>query len=248
MRSTQPSKTPILIHFDTEWSERYSNALIDLDDHGVHTGAEWLSRLDSGPVADRDELLLELLRKAQAGSVPAERTVLKSMMPKIVIHARVAYRRGQSYADSTVIALSAGWEAIRTINTDRSSARIRRTLGMEILHIITSTEHIQAEVPTEDMTLSSILEESMPTPDPYVASTDPVGSLIKVLSWAVDAKVVTREEVAFIARAELGERSLVELAEEEGQSYEAFRKRVLRSRKRLTEAVGQYMSRYAAWE
>ncbi len=119
---------------------------------------------------------------------------------------------------------------------------------MKILNIITSTEHLNPEVSVADEDLTEIVEESMPVPDPFVASSDPIASLVKILSWAVDAKVISRAEVAFLAKTELGERTLVELAEEEGQSYEAFRKRVLRTRKRLTDAIGTHMSRYTAWE
>ncbi len=49
--------------------------------------------------------------------------MLKLMMPKIVLHARVAFRRCANPADSKAIALAAGWEAIKTINTDRAPPR-----------------------------------------------------------------------------------------------------------------------------
>lgn len=249
MPSTRTNRDPALVRIDAEWTNRHSRALVDLDQRGIRTAGEWVATYRAVDVTTKDELLLDLLRAAQAGNQPAERAVLKLMMPKIVLHARVAFRRCANPADSKAIALAAGWEAIKTINTDRAPPeKVSRALGMKILNIITSTEHLNPEVSVADEDLTEIVEESMPVPDPFVASSDPIASLVKILSWAVDAKVISRAEVAFLAKTELGERTLVELAEEEGQSYEAFRKRVLRTRKRLTDAIGTHMSRYTAWE
>lgn len=250
MSQPRLTSTPVVRMFDTEWDEQYSTALIDLDDHGVQPGAEWLRDLNTGEVEHRDIVLLELLRKAQAGNVAAERTIIKSMLPKIIAHARSVFRRFDTWDDCTAVAMASAWEVVHTLSTDRAATRLRRTLGMEILHRLTRAETTpkHADTPTEDDQLNALIESANPEQDPYAASTNPMESLVKVLVWAVDAGVVSREDVAFIARADLGDKSIVELAEEAGENYNTYFRRIARARKRLTDAIGEHMSRYVSWE
>ncbi len=70
MPSTRTNRDPALVRIDAEWTNRHSRALVDLDQRGIRTAGEWVATYRAVDVTTKDELLLDLLRAAQAGNQP----------------------------------------------------------------------------------------------------------------------------------------------------------------------------------
>jgi hypothetical protein len=130
-------------------------------------------------------------------------------------------------------AIAAGWETIRTYNL-KHHGRIHANLTLGTLrnicgrptandvHIADRTETVAPE------TFDDLIDD---WEEPAEAR------LLKLFTWAVDTSVVTRDEVALLARASLSGKKAKDVAAELGITVDVLRHKVYRIRDRISVAV-----------
>jgi len=220
---------------EQEWTDRHADRLFDFDGIGTVTGGALLERIFASGDRDRDRLLYRLLELAHAGDQGAERILVQSLIPIAKHHAhRVRVLDGFSHADRVGIAIAAAWNVVRRYPM-RRTAKVRENLGMEILaeltpkpdanerHIHRYTETVSAE------DLEDLMDGWTPRPEPEV-------QLVRIFTWAIDHDVVTRDQVALLTRAYLGEMDMDTLAAELEVKTDTLYKRVARIRTRIADA------------
>ena len=199
-----------------------------------HTDFESMIRASRG--ADQDALLHTLLRLGHDGSTTADRVVLQALVPAAQrIAQRVRSLDDLDRADRPGYAMGAAWESIRTYRLHLQE-RVMANLTMNLLRFLspkpTENERLIAArtITVSDEFLETVATAWMPEPAPEV-------QLANLLTWAVDTRVLTRDEVALLVRATLGKQDHATIAADMGLSREGLHSRLTRIRKRLAAAA-----------
>lgn len=253
----------VLDLLNREWQTRHATATYDFDELGIMTGAELVQYLSvrSAPKVDQDARLHQAITLAQASRTPAAqaagRAVLQRMIPTAVRLAATCTALVSISTDEAIgTAVSCLWQAIQCY-----PAHIRRsvqgTLQLNTLSLINSTEGVRRRerrvdvIPTDadDLDVLADREEEID----YELGSSATGDrsfddLVRVLTWAIDTKVLEREEVSILARADLGDaEDRAELAKDLGCTAGTMTKRVWRIRKKLIDAVRTYVTEHGSW-
>ena len=254
----------VLDLLNREWQTRYATATYDFDGLGCMTGAELVQHLSARdvPKADQDARLHQAITLSHAGRTPAAqaagRAVLQRMIPSAVRLAATCTALVSISTDEAIgTAVSCLWQAIQCY-----PAHIRRsvqgTLQLDTLNLINSSEGFVRRarrrmdvVPTEDSTLDVLADREGEIDYELGASVTGDRSfddLVRVLTWAIDTKVLEREEVSILARADLGDAGdRAELAKDLGCTEGTMNKRVWRIRTKLVNAVRSYVAEHGSW-
>lgn len=253
----------VLDLLNREWQTRHAAVTYDFDELGCMTGAELVQHLSARdvPKADQDARLHQAITLAHASRTSAAqaagRAVLQRMIPSAVrLAATCTALVGIGTDEAIGTALSCLWQAIQCY-----PAHIRRsvqgTLQLNTLSLINSTEGVRRRdrriqvLPTEDSILQ-ILAEREDELDLALGSSatgdQSFDDLVRVLTWAIDTKVLTRKDVSILARADLGDaEDRAELARDLGCSAATMTKRVWRIRNKLVDAVRAYVAENGSW-
>lgn len=193
----------------------------------------------------KDAVLRELLAAGVAGDELALHTVVRLYLPKAVKFARsCAALRGMELDDAIATSVSAIWQAARTYPIHRASSP-SSNLHLNALSIITGGAAKDAELTVEDDYLEARLnlENHEPTPDEDLA---------EVLAWALETRVLDRDEIRLMVRYYLADEAALAdnreaIADELGVSPTALQKRASRIRIRLIEAVKSHIATVGRW-
>lgn len=183
---------------------------------------------------DSDAPLLALITLTQSGDETASRTLLQTMLGKLHHLGRTAIGRGLD--DAAHEALAAFYTAASTYPLERNT-KVASNLSMRCLHALPHPRGpLECSLGLEEADpdrLEALLQRAERTP------SDPTDELVTLLTWALDEKVLTTDQVAL-----LGQRYLAatpptseELAEIYGVSPSAMRKRCAAAIRTLSEAV-----------
>jgi DNA-directed RNA polymerase specialized sigma24 family protein len=235
MTTTFLRTTPLVTQLNSEWAT-VAGRLIDCGGYGDRTGADLLAAIRQSKGAEQDALLHELLRLGREGNTAAERVVLQALIPAAQrIAQRVRGLEQMDRADRAGYAIGAAWESIRGYRL-HLRVRVMANLTMNMLRLLaprpTANERLVAArtITVTDQFLESVSATATPDPSAEV-------QLAGVLSWALDAGVLTQEQVALLVRAALSDQSHSVIAAEVGLSLEGLRSRLKRIRKRLSTAA-----------
>lgn len=147
--------------------------------------------------------------------------------------------------DAQAIALGAMWEAIR-IHPDPASTAVLHRLGMDALGIITRT-HTRLVKDPEFATSPELVDEAREsaTSEPDVSTLE---DLATVLRWALEAGIVSRNDIRVLAAVDLGEPAdRNALAAEFNIAVSSLVRRSHRIRSRLRAAIGDEIAAYGRW-
>lgn len=231
------SRTPLLTKLNLDWEARYERAERDYGPAGTCAGGVLLAQIRSLRGARQDEVLYRLLEAARDGNRHAERVLVQALLPAA---ARMAHRIPRldefDRADRVGCAIGAAWEAVRTYPM-RLHSRVHANLTMRTLHILcpdrrkNDTEVAGRTVAVPDTAFDEIVSPSRAQPVEV--------RLMRLFTWAVDAGVVNRGQVALLSRAALGDETHAQIASDLGLTVKALRRRVDRIRDRISRAVAQ---------
>jgi len=232
--TTRKRSTPTTRYFDEQWETTYADAEITVPGYGSGTGAEWLEQLRTGPADEQNELLRVMLRLAVDGDDHATHTIVRLMTPTIVTFSRTI-RSTYNPADRVALAMSTAWVAIRGFEFNRVE-KFRATLSMRIFRQLVQDD-ARDELPVTDDMLNELVEPV----------EDPTEAYVGVLTWALDMRILDRDEVALFARVVLGERKRKEIAEDMGITYENLAKRYARIRSKLAIGMREHIAQFGSW-
>lgn len=237
-----------------EWHDRYAGIIENFGTLGRHRVGDFEQQLHELPKARMDAVLHELLTLEHSGHEVAGRLLLQLMLPKVAHLARSCtglHRLGFSTKERECAALSAMWEAIHEYPLRRVNS-VAGNLALNALSIITTTygssraQH--SEVAAPDDFLDALLVTPGSESDEPTSGDSSFHDLVKVLTWAIDANVLTKSEVVLLSRYDLGEPAeRTSLAEELSLSAATLSKRVWRIRSKLIEAVRTHISTFGRW-
>lgn len=245
----------LLTDLRSEWSESYADVDHVFGTLGSIRPGALLAKLQSRtlPKAVLDSHMHSLVLLAHRGDHVAERLLLELMTPKAIQLARTcAPLRSLSPADAASTTISVIWEKIRTY-PEHLTESVAGNIGLNALHEVTqsfgsnhSVDEIAADV---DELERAMHDDSAGTSTEPTYGNSSFDNLVKVLTWAVDARVLSREEVALLAKVDLGTSSEREaLADELNISRDTLNKRVWRIRSKLIDAVREHISSFGRWE
>jgi hypothetical protein len=236
----------LLTDLRTEWTESYADTEHVFGPLGSIRPGILLAKLQSRtlPKAVLDGHMHTLVLLSHRGDHVAERLLLELMTPKAIQLARTcAPLRNLSPADAVSTTLSVIWEKIRTY-PEHLTETVAGNIGLNALNEITrsfgSTTEISADIDE--------LERAM-NDDPNHYGDSSFDNLVKVLSWAVDARVLTRDEVSLLATVDLGTSAERQhLADQLDVTRDTLNKRVWRIRNKLITAVREHIVSFGRWE
>lgn len=247
--TTAPRNTsPTLLAIESIWEQMARSAeadrfpslgtlpLIELHEHFNRkaTATAW-----------KDQVLLEMLGASTKGDELALHTVVRLFLPKAVKFARSCTAlRGMDLDDAIATAVSAIWQAARTYPIYRRSSP-SANLHLNALSIISGGAAKDAELAVEDDYLEARLNlgQHEPTPDEDLA---------EVLAWALETRVLDRDEIRLMVRYYLADEQDIDanresIANELDLSPAALQKRASRIRLRLIEAVKLHIADVGRW-
>lgn len=237
----------------TEWTDRYVSLSHDFPGIGTRLCGELELELRAAGKAEQDRLLHALLVAASEGDSVAERVLLNHMTPKAHHLARsCAALRSYSYGDAIATSIGAVWEAIKEYPLHRDTS-VHGNIGLNALSIITRTlgsglRKGSEEMPTSDYELEAAIDSQGTSHLEPVWGDDSFHDLVTVLSWAVDTDVLSRDDVALLARFDLGDQDDRQaLADERSLNRDSLNRRVLRIRNVLVEAVREHVRANGSW-
>ncbi len=259
VESTGKSTTLSLLN--REWESRHAHAVHVFGDLGQMSGGELLDLIASARKPQQDGLLHQLITIAHCHSPAGEtagRALVQCMIPKALkLAASCTALRGLCGDERMGILISCLWQAIQCypIHIRRSVAG---TLSLGTLHELNASESVRRtrdrhidEIPT-DMAILPGLAGATTDVEYEVGRTntgdESFDDLVRVLSWAVDSCILNREEVAILAKADLGDpEDRASLALEHACTPATMQKRVWRIRTKLIDAMSQYISENGEW-
>lgn len=247
--TTAPRNTsPTLLAIESTWEQMARSAktghfltlgtlpLLELHEHFNRsaTAATW-----------KDQVLLEMLGAAAQGDELALHTVVRLFLPKAVKFARsCSALRGMDLDDAIATAVSAIWQAARTYPVHRTSSP-SANLHLNALSIISGGAAKDPELAVADDYLEARLnlQQQEPTPDEDLA---------EVLAWALETRVLDRDEIELMVHYYLADEQDIafnreSIANELDVSPAALQKRASRIRLRLIEAVKLHIADVGRW-
>lgn len=240
--------SPTLLAIESTWEQMARSATNDrfpaLDNLPLIDLHEHFTR-ESTKTAWKERVLLELLAAASTGDELALHTVVRLFLPKATKFARSCTAlRGMELDDAIATAVSAIWQAARTYPIHRTNSPMGN-LHLNALSIISGGAAKDPELAVEDDYLEARLnlEQQEPTPDEDLA---------EVLAWALETRVLDRDEIRLMVRYYLAdERDIADnreaIATELDVSPAALQKRASRIRLRLIEAVKVHIATVGRW-
>lgn len=192
----------------------------------------------------RDAVLYSLLEASVAGDDLAIHTVVRLFIPRARMMARTCSAlRGMARNDAQAITVSALWEAARTYPLRRTKSPAAN-LYLNALSIV-SGGHVS---PISEITVDDdYLEWKSGQADEI---TSPDQDLAEVFAWALESRILDRQEVAVMTRYYLADDTHVDrahLALELGLTGAALQKRASRIRLRLIDAVKAHILAHGRW-
>lgn len=235
MTTTFERTTPLVTQLNSEWAT-VAGRIIDCGVYGRCSGADLLAEIRNNHGAEQDALLHTLLRLGHDGGTAADRVVLQSLVPAAQrIAQRVRSLEDLDRADRAGYAMGAAWESIRTYRLHLQE-RVMANLTMNLLRFLTPKPTANERlIAARTITVSDEFLETVATA--WMPELAPEVELANILTWAVNTRVLTRNEVALLVRATLGEQAHATIAADMGLSLEGLRSRLTRIRKRLSTAA-----------
>jgi len=211
---------------------------------GCERPGDVVDRIDAAPSGGKDAILLALIRLTQGRDQLAGRVVLQAMLPKV---GRLTNRTRHTDSDDAWIedrrhiAVAQMWQVIAAYPTERRPRKVAANLALDTLHRITEgTRGARADIPLTPEAVSDLVgavfdEIVLPGELPETPDLD------AVLRWALERRVLTRDDAALIAfvylgRGAPGSRSQ-EAARRLGLTPAAVRQRCSRIRGRLAAGL-----------
>lgn len=220
-----------------EWDTAYATTPLPSDwsliDHGINelsTLNELLVQLGpSGRYANSDVVFLALITRAQDGEALAARLLLQQLQPRCRQLLATAAKRHLD--DPVADVYAAAWQAIATYPLARST-KVRINLSMRVLNRLPAESDEPLLDLHEDLSTRVVDTNALTTPT----------EAARLLLWALDHDVITREEGALVYRATLdadtsSHAALGELATQAGITTRAMRNRYTRVVDKLAQAV-----------
>lgn len=235
-----------------EWNDHLAHATHDYGAIGILTGEELLELVQRPqPVDDRDQILITLLELDRSGHAQAGRVLLQAFLPLAIRQARTSGATNElwkhSRADAVATQISALWEVIHTFPLHRRSS-VAGNIRKEALKILHSSlgHHVGKEFTVSEGFLEHLVNQDAEVQD------DAFRDLVTIFTWAIEAGILSRDEIKLLARIELADEdpgAVREAAAEElGVSRETLNRRIHRIRTKLMTAVSgdvQNRVRYA---
>lgn len=262
MTATSYRTSSLLSRLNEDW-DRLKTRAHTFDELGSIAPMDLVQSLQHSPEmsrAVRDARMHTLVLLAHRGDHIAERVLIQMMLPKAAQLARTT-RALYSYdaSDAFDIAITGIWEAIRLYNEDLHGS-VAAQIGLNALKNIRKSLGAQSTSNPDPVDLEAEDLEHAFADGADIGPSEPINgdssfdNVVKVLSWALDARVLTRSEIALLARYDLGSDGQIErteerqrLADDLGLSPEALSKRVWRIRTRLRDAVRQHIQSFGRW-
>ena len=229
--------TPLMTKLNNEWAARHAHHERDFGTLGIRTGGDLLADIRSTTRPAQDALLYELVSMAHSGHREAERVLVQALVPAAQRMAhRVRALDDFDRADRVGFAIGAAWEAIRSYRLHLHE-RVMANLTMNMLGLLAPEKSANDRLIADKTTPVSddFLEEASgsweaedPTPEVRLAA---------LFTWAIDTGVLTRDEVALLSRAALGDEKHAEIAADLDITVAGLRKRLDRIRWRLSDAA-----------
>ncbi len=207
---------------------------------------ELVDRIDTSHSVEEDQLLLALLRLAQAGQQLAGRVLLQAMLPKIsrmVRRMRPTSNDDRRIEDRRHIAVATFWEVLHTYPAGRRQTKIAANLALDTLHQLTSGHRKPpGDIPlSPDVCADRLAARAYEDPRTSGGGLSSDADLLEVIIWGLDVRAICAEEASLLVRVYLpdprdGHRG-ADVAHELGLSHTVLRKRCSRARRRLVAAV-----------
>ena len=232
--------SPLADQLFDEWNAIHSHTTHHFGELGELTGDEAVALIRHPQMNDeRDAVLIALLRLDHAGDTFSGRVLLKSFMPLALrLPSSVSAMRSMwhhSPADARTATIGVLWEVIHTYPLNRVSS-VSGNIRLETIKALGRAYGSEASVDAlavEDEVLEKIAGAD--------ETDDVFRDLVTILTWAIDANVLRRDEVQLLARIELAEgdpgAARDAAADELGVSRETLNRRVCRIRTKLMRAV-----------
>lgn len=225
---TQMEREWLAAHADTPLPDEW--LLIHPAMRTIATLGELLSQMrPAGTFANSDTVFLALITRAQDGEDLAARVLLQQLQPRCRQLLATAAKRHLDDPVSDVYV--AAWQAIATYPLTRTT-KVRINLSMRVLNALPQAPSGDVLGATDD--LAGRFTDHMSLASPTEVS--------RLLLWALDHEVITREEGALVYRASVDadsstEAALKELASTEGVTPRWMRKRYTRVVDKIAHAV-----------
>lgn len=234
MTTSTTAPASLMSKLDLEWTARYAAHARDFGLTSPCTGDELRAQLNGDT---RDEIAYQLLTAARAGNRDAERALVQALIP---VARRMAHRLrtldDYDWGDRVSVAIVAAWEAVRTFKL-RYRTRVWANLTMTLLDRLTPYRTAnQRHVDDQTIVVDHNVMVEIVDADPAAAAS-PEAKLAVLFTWAVDTGILTRDDVALLSRVALGDEPRAQIAHELGINDDTLRKRVERTRQKLSAAV-----------
>lgn len=209
-----------------------------------------LAAIDAGSPADKDALLLALIRLSHAGQRLAGRVVLQAMLPKL---AKISHY-GETGISSTStwaeerrhVTLAEFWEVLASYPVQRRPQRVAANLALDTLNRITqgaaASRPRDVLVDPQDPLDNANTTTRSPFDQPTTATKDIQDyDLDELIRWALQGDVLTRDEGEILTIAYIRPKGegygFHEAGIRFGLTETAVRKRCQRATQKLTHAV-----------
>lgn len=226
----------VLTRLNLEWDGRYADRHLDLGAAGRWTGSALLAHIHDVSGTAQDELLTGLLTAARGGDRGIERVLLQALLPAATrIATRTSTLDHLEPADRIGCAISAVWEAIRTLPTGRPTWVMLQLTRAAHAALAASAPAGQdawerGVVALPDDVLTRVAGAA---PAPI---SPPEVRLHRLLADAVRSRVIRADDAEFLLRSATDATGTAGKATETGVTDAAVRKRRERLRRRLTAA------------
>lgn len=210
--------------------------------------ADVVDGIDRATGAVQDQMLLALIRLAQAGHQLAGRVVLQAMLPKL---GRMTNRTNGNSSDSAWIedrrhiVVAEFWDVLAHYPAGRRTTKVAGNLALDTLHRVTSPGARKpdrpidpAQLPEPDRQCHAM--DDLPVPGHLTADS----GLDEVLSWAIDHHAISKADAQLLTRVYLphaGRWGTADVAREMGCTSAAIRQRCSRARRVLVDAVQAHL-------
>lgn len=250
MAATTVQRTTTGFHeMEDEWTARFAGRTHSFGELGRRTCGDLVALIQDNE-EERDHVALTLLSLNAGGDTIAGRVLLQAMLPKAQRLARTcAGLRDLPMDERRWIAAGAIWEAVQTYPLHRTRSVVGN-VALNALAIITKLRPgPEANVDElDDLHLEQLVDEDAEDDGNPTSGNSTFHNLVRVLTWAVDSEVLTRAEVAILARMDLGEdHERAELAESLGVTHGTLVKRTWRIRTKLMTAVQSHVATFGRW-
>lgn len=166
--------------------------------------------VDAASPADKDRILIALIRLFQTGHQMAGRIVLQCFLPKLstMVLTRYAMRTGECgtwNSDSRSLIIAEFWEVLATYPTHRTT-KIPSRLVLDTMHRVTRTKTYTGniEAPCDPIGLDErlhgeSLDETAHEAGPPTTDLSADSDLLAVLHWAYTTNVITKPEARLLS-------------------------------------------------